>query len=83
METILVKPKNEKQQSVLISLFKEMKVSFKPVKEEVSEGDKFYPILEEKIIRARKNKEQGNTVTLKTTDSLDDFLEKIMADESI
>jgi len=82
MDTIIIKPRTKKALETLQRLLDQNKNDF-IVRRELPEEDIFYPELDKKIKKAVKNKERGETITLETTDSLDDFWEKIIVDESI
>ncbi|SFI13396.1 DUF2683 family protein [Halpernia frigidisoli] len=59
MENLIVIPKNEKQLSLLKSLLQEMKIQFKS--ENLKDPD---PELTKKIQKARKEKENGELITI-------------------
>jgi len=74
MQTLLITPKNQIALNKLNSLLKEMKDDFATQK--VSEGDIYYPELDKKLKKARKNREQGKTTKLDTS-SFENFLKSI------
>lgn len=61
METLIVIPENEKQLSLLKSLLKEMRITFKSEK---SSTKKFSAEFEENIKKAREENEKGELITI-------------------
>jgi len=76
MEAILVKPRDEKQESVLVSLFEEMGISFRAGRRGTAEGDRYWPALDEKIREALRDEKEGRAVSL-DMGSFDGFLNSI------
>jgi len=78
MESLVITPNSKRQQTVLVSLFREMGIAFTsvPIERESPEEDRFYPVLQEKIDSAMERRDKGEAVRLDTS-SFDDFVASI------
>ena len=67
METIILHPKNKSQLSLLKKLAKEMGVTFE-TKKQVEEEETYNPEFVAKIMRSKKDFEEGRFTAIKTED---------------
>ena len=67
MEVITLHPKNKKQLSLLKKLAKEMDIAFE-TKIQVAEEETYNPEFVAKIMRSRKDFEEGRFTAIKTED---------------
>ena len=67
MEAIILHPKNKSQLSLLKKLAKEMGVAFETKKQEAEE-ETYNPEFVAKIMRSRKDFEEGRFTSIKTED---------------
>ena len=67
MEAIILHPKNKSQLSLLKKLAKEMGVAFETTKQEAEE-ETYNPEFVAKIMRSRKDFEEGRFTAIKTED---------------
>jgi len=79
MESITIRPKDRKQlrflKNLLGNLRWDLDVEYRKEKE-IAEEDKFYPILQKKIDKALKEREQGISFKV-NTESFEKFMESI------
>jgi len=76
MEAILVRPRDDGQQALLTSLFREMGVAFEYFGGGTGEGDRYWPVLDGKIRNALREEKEGRAVSL-DLGSFDGFLQSI------
>jgi len=82
METLLVKPRSARQLAFVETMLEYGRVRFERMEErpqgaDVPEGDRYWPVLDEKIREALQEEREGRAVELKETDSAEDFWRQV------
>jgi len=76
MEAILVKPKNQKELNFFKEFFNKVNADFSLQKENIPEGDIYYPELDKKIKKALQREKEGKAIMYDTS-NFDNFLKSI------
>jgi len=81
MKTIAITVQNEEQESFFKSLLANLRWDMQV--DYLNEEDMYWPALEEELAEAKAEKAAGTLRRLSPTESVDDFWDKLMADDNV
>jgi len=83
MKTIAVTPKTKEQGNLLLALLREMGTPYTVQEIGTSEEDMYWPALEEKLERARREKAEGHVFRKLPSENMAEFLERTSVYEEV